>query len=83
MLEVNRPDRAARRRRGKTDWRLTAVLTRYAPVLLARPGLDPDTTAALLITPGDNPDQLASEGSFAAVAGAASPGKPGGSRSSW
>ncbi|MCK9904970.1 transposase [Parafrankia colletiae] len=48
---------------------LKTVLTRHAPDLLARPGPGPDTTAALLITAGDNPDRLVSDASFAALCG--------------
>ncbi|WP_083788588.1 transposase [Frankia sp. EAN1pec] len=46
--------------------RLTTLLTRHTPALLARVG--PDTAAALLIAAGDNPQRgLASDASFAAL----------------
>jgi transposase len=37
--------------------------------LLTRRGIGPDNAAALLIATGDNPDQLRSEASFAALCG--------------
>jgi transposase len=48
---------------------LTAIIGDCAPDLLERPGIGPDTAAALLITAGDNPDRLASEAAFAALCG--------------
>jgi len=48
---------------------ITAVLTTHAPQLLQRPGIGPDSAAALLITAGDNPDRMANEASFAALCG--------------
>ncbi|MEU4645682.1 ISL3 family transposase [Micromonospora sp. NPDC023814] len=49
---------------------ITAVVTAYAPQLLQRVGVGPDSAAALLITIGDNPERMASEASFAALCGA-------------
>ncbi|GAA1676740.1 hypothetical protein GCM10009733_087020 [Nonomuraea maheshkhaliensis] len=48
---------------------LVAIITDYAPKLLQRHGIGPDTAAALLITAGDNPDRLGSEAAFAALCG--------------
>jgi transposase len=48
---------------------ITAVLKAYAPQLLQRHGIGPDSAAALLITAGDNPDRMHSEASFAALCG--------------
>ncbi|WP_155387595.1 IS110 family RNA-guided transposase [Catellatospora paridis] len=48
---------------------ITAVIDAYAPHLLQRHGIGPDSAAALLITAGDNPDRMTSEGSFAALCG--------------
>ncbi len=52
------------------DKHLTAVIATCAPDLLTRAGLGPDTTAAVLITVGDNRDCLGSDASFAALCGA-------------
>ncbi|MFG2250940.1 IS110 family transposase [Spirillospora sp. NPDC048823] len=48
---------------------LTSIIDSCAPDLLERPGIGPDTAAALLITAGDNPDRLTSEAAFAALCG--------------
>ncbi len=48
---------------------ITAVLNTYAPQLLQRHGIGPDSASALLVTAGDNPDRLRSEASFAALCG--------------
>jgi transposase len=48
---------------------ITAVLQTYAPQLLNRHGIGPDSAAALLITAGDNPDRMHHETSFAALCG--------------
>jgi transposase len=48
---------------------ITAVLHTHTPELLQRPGIGPDSAAALLITAGDNPDRMHSEASFAALCG--------------
>jgi transposase len=63
--------RLARRILGLTDEirDLQHRLTTHAPQLLQPVGIGPDSAAALLITAGDNPDQLASEASFAALCG--------------
>lgn len=50
--------------------RIALTLQTHAPVLLERPGIGPDSAAALLIAAGDNPDRLHSEASFAALCGA-------------
>jgi transposase len=48
---------------------ITAVLNTYAPQLLQRHGIGPDSASALLVTAGDNPDRLHSEASFTALCG--------------
>jgi transposase len=45
------------------------VVAAHRPELLDGYGLGPDTAATLLITVGDNPDRLRSEGSFASLCG--------------
>lgn len=47
------------------------LVTAAAPgrALLARPGVGPDTAAALICAAGDNPDRMRSEASFAALCG--------------
>ena len=47
----------------------TTLIEAFAPNLLQRHGVGPDSAAALLITAGDNPDRLVSESSFAALCG--------------
>jgi transposase len=42
----------------------------HAPELRARPGIGPDSAAALLIAAGDNPDRLVGDAAFAALCGA-------------
>lgn len=49
---------------------LDTVISSHFPHLLERLGVGPDNAATLLITAGDNPDRLHSEGSFAALCGA-------------
>ncbi|MFJ8010930.1 IS110 family transposase [Streptomyces sp. NPDC096339] len=49
--------------------RITEVITRHNPQLLACYGVGPDTAATLLISAGDNPERLRSEASFAALCG--------------
>ncbi|WP_141983673.1 IS110 family transposase [Saccharothrix saharensis] len=49
--------------------RIETVLQTHVPELLRRPGIGPDTAAALVITAGDNPDRMRSEASFAALCG--------------
>jgi transposase len=48
---------------------LCDLVTRHAPQLLERPGVGPDSAAALLIAIGDNPGRLRHEGSYAALCG--------------
>ena len=48
---------------------IAAVLNTYAPQLLQRHGIGPDSAAALLVTAGDNPDRLRTEAAFAALCG--------------
>jgi transposase len=52
------------------DGMLAELLAQTAPSLLALYGAGTDTTASLLITAGDNPDRLGSEGSWAHLCGA-------------
>jgi len=47
--------------------RITAAVQAHAPQLLERPGVGPDSAAALLIAAGDNPERLRHEASFAAL----------------
>lgn len=49
--------------------RITDAVAAHTPALLGRPGIGPDSAAALLVTAGDNPDRLHSEASFAALCG--------------
>ena len=51
------------------DAQLEALVAVAAPRLLALPGVGTETAGALLVAAGDNPDRLASEGSFAALCG--------------
>jgi transposase len=49
--------------------RISELVTRCAPQLLERPGVGPDSAAALLIAAGDNPQRLRRESSYAALCG--------------
>ncbi|MBE1604208.1 IS110 family transposase [Actinopolymorpha pittospori] len=51
------------------EQRITEAVKTRAPRLLDRPGIGPDNAATLLITVGDNPERLRSEGSFASLCG--------------
>ena len=51
------------------DRMLTELLTQTAPSLLALHGVGVDTAASLLVTAGDNPDRIGSEGSWAHLCG--------------
>ncbi|SEP48337.1 Transposase [Amycolatopsis saalfeldensis] len=51
------------------EHRITDAVAAHTPALLERPGIGPDSAAALLVTAGDNPDRLHSEASFAALCG--------------
>jgi transposase len=51
------------------DEMLTDLIARTAPSLLAQYGVGTDTAASLLVTAGDNPDRLGSEGSWAHLCG--------------
>jgi transposase len=53
------------------DVQLTPLVTAVAPGLLALPGVGVETAGQLLVTAGDNRDQLRSEASFARLCGAA------------
>jgi transposase len=48
---------------------LRGLVEQHAPELLIRPGIGPDSAAALLITAGDNSERLRSERSYAALCG--------------
>jgi transposase len=52
------------------EQRITDAVTIHTPALLERPGIGPDSAAAMLIAAGDNPGRLHSEASFAALCGA-------------
>ncbi|MGC4915563.1 transposase [Streptomyces albogriseolus] len=49
--------------------RLTRLVERHAPQLLAPVGMCSDSAVALLMTMGDNPERLSTEASFAALCG--------------
>jgi transposase len=49
--------------------RLRDLIAERAPKLLERPGVGPDSAAALLIAAGDNPERLRTEGAYAALCG--------------
>ncbi len=51
------------------DRRLEQLVEQTAPALVARRGIGINTAATLLVCAGDNPERLASEGSFAALTG--------------
>ncbi|MEE8268237.1 MAG: IS110 family transposase [Gemmatimonadales bacterium] len=53
------------------DATLTDLITATAPSLFALHGVGPDTAASLLVTAGDNPERLRSEGSWAHLCGVA------------
>ena len=50
---------------------ITALVRQVAPALIELPGVGPITAAQLLISAGDNPQRMHSEGAFAHLAGAA------------
>jgi transposase len=52
-----------------TEKRMTDLLNGYAPNLISRTGIGPDSAAALLIVAGDNHDRITAEASFAALCG--------------
>jgi transposase len=51
------------------DAQLAALVAAAGPRLLDLPGVGTETAGALLVAAGDNPERLASEGSFAALCG--------------
>ncbi len=53
------------------DLHLTRLVRATAPALLAQPGIGVQSAAQLLVTAGDNPERLHSEGSFAHLCGVA------------
>jgi transposase len=53
------------------DVMIEALLSAFAPELLARFGVGPDTAATLLVTAGDNPERLHSEAAWAHLCGVA------------
>lgn len=56
----------------EADADLAPLVTRAVPSLVVLPGVGIETAGQLLITPGDNPDRLRSEASFAHLCAAAS-----------
>ncbi|GAA1930915.1 hypothetical protein GCM10009753_75930 [Streptantibioticus ferralitis] len=62
------------------EGRLARLVERHAPQLLTVVGIGPDTAVTLLITMGDNPERLRSEGSFAALCGVSPVERSSGSR---
>lgn len=63
--------RALREEIKTLDGQIEALLEATAPTTLAVFAMGPDTTAALLVTVGDNPDRLRSERAFAHLCGVA------------
>ncbi len=55
----------------RLDTQLDGLVTQTAPKLVAMFGVGTHTAAALLVTAGDNPERLRSEGSFAHLTGTA------------
>jgi transposase len=53
------------------DRQLTRLVTATAPKIVALVGVGIHTTATLLVTAGDNPERLHSEGAFARLTGTA------------
>jgi transposase len=53
------------------DHHLEPLVTKTAPKLVAQLGIGVQSAAQLLVTAGDNPDRLRSEGSFAHLCGVA------------
>ena len=73
-----------REERARLREQIEQLTAQSNPALLERPGVGPDTSAALLIAAGDNPARLQSSAAFAALAGVspieASSGKKSGHR---
>jgi len=63
--------RALREEIDALDAQIQALLATTAPATFAVFAMGPDTTAALLVTVGDNPDRLRSERAFAHLCGVA------------
>ena len=55
----------------ETDAQLAAIVSTYAPELLDVNGVGTVVASQLLVTFGDNPERMSSEGAFAALAGVA------------
>jgi transposase len=53
----------------RLDAAMAALVTATAPALLARPGIGPQSAAALIIAAGDNPARIGRESSLAALCG--------------
>jgi transposase len=53
------------------DTHIAPLVTETAPARIAQPGIGVQSTAQLLVTAGDNPERLRSEGSFAHLCGVA------------
>ncbi len=62
---------AARDEVAELDPHIARLVKATAPALLERRGIGPQTAAVLLVTAGDNPDRLTSEGAFAHLTGTA------------
>jgi len=56
---------------GVIDAELDAILSVYAPMLRDLKGVGTDVASQLLVTVGDNPERIGSEGQFAALVGVA------------
>jgi transposase len=55
------------------EHRITDAVAAHTPALLERPGIGPDSAAALLVTAGDNPDRRHNEASPARPSAASAP----------
>jgi transposase len=53
------------------DTHIARLVTETAPALIAQPGIGVQCAAQLLVTAGDNPERLRTEGSFAHLCGVA------------
>ena len=55
---------------GELEADIRRLCAKANPVLLAAPGVGPDTASVLLVAAGDNPERMRTERSFAALCGA-------------
>jgi transposase len=71
LAEIARRHRALDGEVARLDARLAKLVRQAAPRLLAMHGVGTDVAGQLLVTAGDNPERLRSEGSFAHLCGVA------------